>query len=270
MNSVTMAKPQVEFHSEVHVHSVESEYQNGMQEICVLLPGDYSDDRKYRVLYVLPVEAGFEKVYGYGLGVLEEMDAQNKYGIIIVQMGFEKIPWFGDHAGDPKIRQASYVKEFVVPFIEKRYSAVNDPAGRMLLGFSKSGWGAFSLIFTYPECFGYAAAWDAPMLLDDLHFAMGQVYGTREQLDLYRPGLLIPRQKRFFQKKCRLVLAGETAWGKSIPAPGGGSHTEEAHELLEKEGVKHVFIDNLNVPHVWDKSWLAPALGALVKLDGKD
>ena len=46
--------------------------------------------RSYQVLYVLPVEKAFRKRFGYGLGVLEEMNAHNRYNLIIVQMGFEK------------------------------------------------------------------------------------------------------------------------------------------------------------------------------------
>src|SRR5262245_32494414 len=191
--------------ADIVTHLVETEYQNGKQEIRVLLPDGYEKDGSYHVLYVLPVEKEFEQRAGYGLGVLAEMDAHNQYNIILVQMGFEKEPWFGDHATDSKVRQASYVKEFVVPFIEKKYSTLGTPEGRLLFGFSKSGWGAFSLILTYPEYFGYAAAWDSPILFTEFHFGMKSIYGTPEQLALYRPDLLIPKQKDFFQKKSRLV-----------------------------------------------------------------
>ncbi|MHC4206457.1 MAG: alpha/beta hydrolase-fold protein, partial [Planctomycetota bacterium] len=227
----------------VKIHTVETQYQNGEQEIHVLLPDDYKEGKLYHVLYLLPVEKGFNQRYGYGLGVLKEMNAHNKYDIIIVQMGFEKEPWYGDHASNPRIRQASYLKEFIIPFIEKHYSAKDAPEGRLLMGFSKSGWGAFSLILTYPEFFGYAASWDAPMFFDRFHYSMEQVYGTLEQLNAYRPDLLVSGQKKHFQKKARLVLTGEMDWGRSVPAFNGGSHTVEMQKLLEKEGIKHIFND---------------------------
>jgi predicted alpha/beta superfamily hydrolase len=132
--------------AQVEKHAVETAYQNGKQEIRVLLPDDYNKSNSYRVLYVLPVEKGFNTRFGYGLGILKEMNAHNQFNLIIVQMGFEIEPWFGDHATDPKIRQASYVTDFVVPFIEKEYATLGTREGRLLLGFSKSGWGAFSLI----------------------------------------------------------------------------------------------------------------------------
>ena len=250
----------------VKIHTVETQYQNGEQEIHVLLPDDYKEGKLYHVLYLLPVEKGFNQRYGYGLGVLKEMNAHNKYDIIIVQMGFEKEPWYGDHVSNPKTRQASYLKEFIIPFIEKHYSTKNAPEGRLLLGFSKSGWGAFSLILTYPEFFGYAASWDAPMFFDRFHYSMEQVYGTLEQLNAYRPDLLVSRQKKHFLKKARLVLTGEMDWGRSISAFNGGSHTVEMHKLLEKEGVKYIFNNTLKVPHRWNKQWMAPTLEALIGL----
>ena len=254
----------------IRIHTVETPYQNGRQEIHVLLPDSYRDNKPHRVLYVLPVEKGFEQRYGYGLGVLKEMNAHNKHDLIIVEMGFEKEPWYGDHVTDPNTRQASYVKEFVVPFIESHYSTMGRSDGRLLLGFSKSGWGAFSLILTYPEFFGYAASWDAPMFFDRFHYRMEPVYGTLEQLNTYRLDLLVLRQKEHFQEKAHLVLAGERDWGKSIPAPHGASHTVEMHALLVSQGVKHVYDDGLNTDHRWGESWMAPTLEALMALARSD
>jgi len=257
-------------HNGVKIHTIESEYQNGKQEIHVLLPDNYRKDKYYRVLYVLPVEKGFDQRYGYGLGVLKQSKAHNKHDIIIVQMGFEKEPWYGDHATDPKTRQASYLKEFVVPFIEKHYSTMGTPNGRLLLGFSKSGWGAYSLILTYPDYYGYAASWDAPLFLDKFYYKMKQVYGTLKQLNVYRPALLASKQKMNFQKKPRLILMGETDWGKSIPTSSGRSHTVEMHKLLEKNRIHHIYNNSLKAPHRWSEQWMIPALEALMGLTGTE
>jgi hypothetical protein len=239
--------------SGIDSYTLETEYQKGKQVIRVLVPDTYEKGKAYGVLYVLPVRAG---EFG-GFDPLREMNAHNVYGIIIVGMGFEKEPWFGDHATDRQTRQASYLKECVVPFIEGKYSTLNKPEGRLLLGFSKSGWGAFSLILTYPDYFGYAAAWDAPITFKEFHFRMEDVYGTREQLALYRPDLLIPQRKKFFQDKTRLVLTGSKIWGPQ---------TFETHALLDKEGVKHVFDNTLNSPHSWNRQWMVPTLEALMRL----
>ena len=71
-------------------YEASSEYQKQKQEIRVLLPDKYDTAKKYRVLYVLPVECGFAQRFGYGLGVLQDMKAQDVYDIIIVEMGLER------------------------------------------------------------------------------------------------------------------------------------------------------------------------------------
>jgi enterochelin esterase-like enzyme len=241
------------------IYTCDSEYQHGEQEIHVLLPDDYQPNRSYRVLYVLPVEVGFEQQYGYGLGVIQQMDAHNRCGLICVQPGFEIEPWFGDHPNNPRVRQASYLRKFVVPWVERHFSTPGTSDGRMLFGFSKSGWGAFSLILANPEYFGWAAAWDAPMLLDQLRFKMAAVFDTQENLNRFRPDLLVALPKKVFGSKPRLALAGECAWGK---------HTAGLHALLEREKVAHVYRDDLFAPHRWDPAWMEPLLEMLVALPG--
>lgn len=243
-----------------------TEYQNGSHEVRVLVPETYSKARKYRVLYVLPVEADFEEEYGYGLGEFQKLEAHNLHDVILVEAGFEIAPWYGDHASNPRVRQASFMREALVPFIESKYSTLGTSEGRLLIGFSKSGWGAYSLILTYPDFFGYAAAWDAPMFLSDLHYNMEEVFGTIEQLQRYRPDLLIPRQARFFRNRARLVLAGEKLFGTAGPALGGMSQTVATHELLVRESIPHHYDDSLSAPHRWDKDWMDPTLEALMSL----
>jgi enterochelin esterase-like enzyme len=251
---------------QVATHNLSSEFQNGAHQVRVRLPDDYDPQKKYRVLYILPVEKELDSRFGDGFAEMEKLNAHNRYHLILVEMAFEKEPWFGDHATDPKTRQASYLKECLVPFIEKTYSTLGTPEGRLLFGFSKSGWGAFSLILTYPDFFGYAVAWDAPMMLNTFFGAMKAVYGTQEQLDRFRPELLAATQARHFQQRTRLVLAGEKDWGRRAPPPAVGTHTGAMHALLEKLDLKHVYRDDLKVPHRWDPGWMGPALDELMKL----
>jgi hypothetical protein len=86
------------------------------------------------------------------------------------------------------------------------------------------------------------------MFFDTFHYRMESVYGTLEQLNAYRPDLLVSRHREYFQKARRLVLMGEWDWGTSIPAPKEGSHTVEMHELLVHNRIRHVYDDTLNTP----------------------
>jgi hypothetical protein len=247
-------------------YTKETPYQNGSQSFRVLLPDSYSSQRRYRVLYVLPVETGNGGLFGDGLKTLESLDAHNQFDLIVVQPNFAVEPWYGDHATDSHIRQASYLVEYLVPFIERSYSVAACADSRLLLGFSKSGWGAFSLIMKYPDVFGYAAAWDAPWMLDNFAYGMQNVFGTKAQLDGARPDLLAKASAARFREATRLVLTGEFLWGNSLPPSSGSSHTVEYHALLEDLGIRHLYDDQLSTFHVWSGAWVSPTLAKLMSL----
>ena len=70
-------------------------------------------------------------------------------------------------------------------------------------------------------------------------YGMASVYGTPKQLALYRPDLLIPKQKGSFDK-IRLVLTGQKLWSKE---------TTKTHKLLNSEGIRHHYDNTLECPH---------------------
>lgn len=248
------------------VYTLHSPYLAAAEQVKVLVPDGYDKQRSCRVLYILPVEAGFKSHFGYGLKTLKDLDAHNRHDLILVQMGFPTAPWFGDHATDPQIRHSTYLRETVVPFIEKTYSTLGTREGRLLFGFSKSGWGAFSLLLRNPEFYGYAAAWDAPLMFTTFHFGMEALFGTPAQLDAYRPDLLANQADGEFKERTRLVLGGEKLWGTMRQPPGGRSHTVVFHELLTQNGVKHVYRPDLAAPHTWNAAWAGPLLEDLMAL----
>lgn len=247
----------------VQVYPISSPHQQGMQEIRVLTPAAYSPQQKYRVLYILPVGQGTR---GSALRFFGQLGIHNKYNLVLAEMTFEKTPWFGNHATDTALRQENYVRDFVVPFVEQRYATFGSPEGRLLIGFSKSGWGAFSLILRNHDFFGYAAAWDTPWMLDTFHYKTDEVFGTLEQMDKYRPDLLVAKKGKYFKKKNRLVVAGEDIWGKRFPPPSGRSHTEEYHLLLLSRKIKHSYRPDIAVKHTWHKDWIEPVVKELMLL----
>src|SRR5581483_7601408 len=141
------------------VHTVSSEFQEGKTLLRVLLPDKMDKGRTYPVIYVLPVEAGVESRYGDGLVEVKKLDLHNKLGVIFVMPTFSHLPWYADHPTRPGIRQETYFLRAVLPFVERTYPVRPGAAGRLLLGFSKSGWGAWSLLLRHPDLFGRAAAW---------------------------------------------------------------------------------------------------------------
>ena len=173
----------------VRVHEVTSPYQRGTTEIRVLLPDALDKARRYPVVYVLPVEAGRERRYGDGLEEVRRRDLANEHGAIFVAPTFTDLAWYADHPTDEALRQETYFLDVVVPAVDARYPTVATKEGRLLLGFSKSGWGAWSLLLRRPDLFGRAAAWDAPLELERSGpYGSGAIFGTQENFAKYELG----------------------------------------------------------------------------------
>ena len=164
----------------------------------------------------------------------------------------------------------------VVPFIESQYPTTGTAEGRLLLGYSKSGWGALSLILRNPDVFGYAASWDAPLMFTEKQFGLWgtkQTYGTPENMILYLPSKLVRERAGPFQNKKRLVVAGLQFFGTFTDARfpyDGPSHTEAFHELAEANGVLHDYDPNLKTGHSWNPSWMKPVVKMLIQLSEQD
>lgn len=123
------------------VHEVRPPYQAKTTQIRVLRPDKLEKGKKYPVVYVLPVEAGTENRYGDGLQEAKKLDLHNKVSAVFVTPTFSHLPWYADHPTKTEVRQESYILKVVVPLIDKTYPVRAGAEGRLLLGFSKSGWG---------------------------------------------------------------------------------------------------------------------------------
>ena len=239
------------------VHRVHSEYQKGQTEVKILLPDQRAEGERYRVLYVLPVEAGNGKHWGSALAEVAAHDLHNKYGLVCVYPTFSDLPWYADHPTDPTIRQESYFIEVVLPLVEDRYPVRAEPDGRLLVGFSKSGWGAFSLLLRHPEVFGRAAAWDAP--LEEKRperYGMGPIFGSSENFEKYRIDQLLQSHAELLGKRPRLVLTG---YGNFR------AHHLACHELMEALKIPHLWRDGPRREHNWHSGWLPEAVELLVE-----
>jgi len=261
-------------------HTVESEFQAKPTEIRVLLPDKLDPAKRHSVLYVLPVEAARESRYGDGLAEVKRCNLHNKHGLICVAPTFAHLPWYADHPTDKTIRQETYFVKVVVPFIDRTYqqrrmdapsvrsSADSDGRGvhptkdekesRWLLGFSKSGWGAWSLLARHPDLFGRAAAWDAPLDMQrfDLYGA-AQVFGTQEHFETHRVLPAIQKTPNLASSSPRLILTGYDNFR---------THHETAHRLLDESKIPHAYRDGPKLKHVWNSGWVEEAVELLAGL----
>lgn len=254
----------------VHRFSLASEFQRGPNPVEVLLPDSFDPARRYATLYVLPVEAGVGGEFGDGLQTLRQADLHNRHDLICVMPAFDTIPWYAAHATDPSIRHERYILDALIPTIESLYPTTARPQDRLLLGFSKSGWGALTLLLRNPATFGCAASWDAPLMLDLPHFGYygtADHFGTRENFAHYLPQHLLRVHAPLFQDRRRIVLLGSCLFGpEPLNTFRDAHHTAAAHDLMTRLGIAHDYSDVLPAPHAWHPDWLVPAVTRLAAL----
>lgn len=243
--------------SGIRVETLASEFQAGPTEIRVALPSALRPGVRYPVVYVLPVEARSEARYGDGLREVERRGLPDALQAIFVAPTFSQLPWYADHPSNPQVRQETHLLKVVLPHVESRYPARTDRAGRLLLGFSKSGWGAFSLLLRHPDLFGKAAAWDAPLMMDAPgRFGSGAIFGTAENFEAYRVASLLDRRAPALRNHTRLILLGYGNFRNDH---------ERAHALMETLNIPHVYRDGPKRDHVWESGWVPEAASLLLR-----
>ena len=249
---------------EVRVHDLDSPFQKGRTTVRVLLPDRLESACSYRVLYVLPVVAGSERRFGDGLAEVRKLDAHNRHGLICVAPEFTSPPWFADHDLYDGVRDESHLLKVVLPFVEENYPVLGGIEGRLLVGFSKSGWGALSLLLRNSKMFHRAAAWDTGIRVD-----LGPIeekaraeriardFGTAANFEKYRLSRLIRDGGRELGPESRFFYyntGGRRAQGGS-----------ELHQLMVELAVPHTYLYEPKRPHRWDSGWLRAAIDFLAE-----
>jgi S-formylglutathione hydrolase FrmB len=240
----------------VLIHELESTFQSGRTEIKVLLPDQIEERKKLAVLYVLPVEAKNGRRWGDSIAEVRQHDLHNKHGLVCVFPTFSHLPWYADHPTNAGIRQETYFLKVVVPFIERTYPVKSGPSGRLLVGFSKSGWGAWSLLLRHPDKFGKAAAWDAPLMMEQPNrYGMGPIFGTQQNFEKYRISSLLEKRAKLLSNSDRLFLIGHGNFK---------AHHDQAHNLMQRLSIRHIHREGPKREHSWESGWLPEAVEWLV------
>ncbi len=189
-----------------------------------------------------------------------ELKIADKYNLICVYPFIKKMPWFADHPTDPLIRQESHIIKAVVPYVDANFSTITAPEGRFLLGISKSGTGAYTLLLKHPDVFGKAVGFDAPLMCDTIYQVPGlkleEIYGTDENFKKYFvPDLFAQRAAILRGKSPRIILLG---YADLL------NHLAQAHALLNKMGIPHIYDVQVRRHHNWQSGWFSPAVKYLM------
>ena len=241
--------------SRVTRHNLTSTQQAAPTIVRVLEPTRRSAAVRWPVVYVLPVEAGDGKRWGDPLKEVKRHGLDRKYDVIWAFPTFADLPWYANHPTNTQIRQESYFLKDVLPLVEARHGAMRQRSGRFLLGFSKSGWGAWSLLLRNPQTFERAAAWDAPMMMDSPgKYGSGPIFATNENFAKYHITKLLESSSASPLAKERLILTGL------------GNFAEEhdrLHSWMYERNLPHIFEVGLLRRHHWNSGWVPLAASKL-------
>lgn len=232
---------------------VPSPYQPAGVGIQILMPETHSATKRARlpVVFVLPVEAHRESRWGDPIKQLLGAKLVERFPAIYVVPTFGQLPWYGDHPTQPTTRQESHFIKAVVPLVDKALPSLGTRESRYLIGFSKSGFGAWSLFLRHPDLFHKAVAWDAPLTVEtSQRYGMRTVFPTDQDLAPYRITHSVASRPR-------AVRPGE------LLLCGYGNFRQQhrsMHLWLLQHGISHDYRDGPARRHHWDSGWLTEAI----------
>jgi Ca2+-binding RTX toxin-like protein len=243
-------------------YKIESPYERAATTVRIMMPTTVVPGVQYPAVYVLPVGPGLSTQFGDGLVTLKSLGVQNTENAVFVAPSFTDMPWYADNAYSKNIWQETYFVSVVVPFIEHQYPVLAEPDGRLLLGFSKSGYGAFSMLLRHPDYFGRAMAWDPPFMMSDPREGWGfpGILGSTANFENYRITSLLQKNASYFQGPTpRLLFSGYSYQYWWLRAD------EQAMDrLMTSLGITHVYVPGTQRSHVWYSGWMAGAVDMLL------
>lgn len=130
---------------------------SGETRVRVLLPAGYEvSQQRWPVVYLLHAAQGDYTAWSKALETFES--AANLPAIVVMPDGGHSgfySDWWNGGAGGPPAWETYHVGE-LLPLIDARYRTLAERGGRILMGASMGGFGAFSYAARHPDLFGAA------------------------------------------------------------------------------------------------------------------
>ncbi|MCR5683937.1 MAG: esterase family protein [Lachnospiraceae bacterium] len=220
----------------------------GMERGCsILLPADYSEDKKYPVLYLLHGIFGDEYSFSG--------DKNNKIREIITNMAADGIigetilvcpnmyatsdpaqkPGFDSESVKPYDNFINDLINDLMPYIEEKYAVLTGRENTCLAGFSMGGRETIFITLSRPELFGYVCAISAA------------------------PGI-VPTKDKFMAHEGQ-ISESEMKFAEDATEPNVfilccgtrdsvvGTYPKQYHELLEANGAAHIWYEITGADH---------------------
>jgi hypothetical protein len=239
---------------------------SGLQPFAVrvLVPDHPVTGVEHSFLYALPVEGGLDQsTWGDGLEQLQQLGVDDRYNATIIEPIFPIAPWYADNATDPTINYETFMSTLLPAWVDSNF-ATSGTEENLLIGFSKSGYGALDLLLKHPDVFDAAAAWDFPAdMTDYTDYGADQNYGTEANFqDNYElSGNFIDTWKAPFTTENRIWISGYNVFRGDI---------SDFDALLTSHGVLHTLFPQAPSDHSWFGGWLSSAVAGLYGLVDED
>lgn len=214
---------------------------------CILLPADYSKEKKYPVLYLL------HGIFGNEYSFSE--DPNNRIKEIVGNMAADGLieetivvcpnmyattdpnqkPGFDAEACLPYDNFINDLVNDLMPYIESEYSVLTGRENTYLAGFSMGGRETIYITLQRPELFGYVSA---------ISSAPG-IVPTADNF-MSHPGMIQPEEMKFADDaivpNVFIVCSGDK---DSVV----GTYPKSYHELLKKNGADHIWYEIHGADH---------------------
>ena len=143
---------------------VKDAVNNLIWKFDMILPFDYSDNREYRVLYLLHGKDGSGHVWESSLRITKIFNYFANQGLndlIIVMPDASNTYYVDDY--EENIKYETFFHKKFIPYIEENYSVSRKREKSYIAGFSMGGYGAAYYSFKYKDKFSLCYAMSAPL-----------------------------------------------------------------------------------------------------------
>jgi len=141
--------------SEIKTSIVSSSKGKIEHPVHIILPDSYSPSNSYITAYVLH---GYDGSYKNWVDKTAIEDLANELNIIIVTPDGSRDSWY---LNTPSAAYANYIVVDIISHVDKYYSTIKQPSGRIITGLSMGGFGALYLGIENLDVFGAIGAMSA-------------------------------------------------------------------------------------------------------------
>jgi hypothetical protein len=230
----------------------------GPQPLRILQPSNPAPGVAHNFIYVLPVEPGEGTTFGDGLQVIQSLNLQNQDNLTVIEPSFSINPWYADNPLDSNLQEDTFMAMDLQPWVKANLST-SGTEQHWLIGLSKSGIGAQTLILRHPDKFTLAASWDFPADMyayDEYGTNSSDSYGTDANFQAnYRlTAAFLAAHAAPFQANNRIWIGGYQLFQQDMA---------DYDALLTAQGIQHATETPTAMAHAWDSGWVPIALAAL-------